>query len=68
MLDEILANLTWMNFFAAFVLYILSIFIGVFLKRNPNTIIPLIFGLTYGSYIAYSSYINSYILGNGYFK
>jgi|LakMenEpi03Aug12_release.lakeMendotaPanAssembly.Ray.scaffolds.fasta_scaffold14170_10 hypothetical protein len=41
--------------FVGIIIYILSVFIGVFVKRNNKFTIPIIFGLMFGLYILFSS-------------
>lgn len=56
MLDKLINNYILLDLFIGFVLYILAIFIGVFLKRNQSIIVPVIFGLMYGNYIYHFVY------------
>ena len=56
MLDKLINNYILLDLFIGFVLYILAIFIGVYLKRNQTIIVPVIFGLMYGSYIYHVKY------------
>jgi hypothetical protein len=53
MLDNI--NYILINLFAGIIIYILAVIIGVFVKRNNEFIIPIIFGLMFGSYILFRS-------------
>ncbi len=53
MLDNI--NSTLINLVAGIIIYILAVFIGVFVKRNNEFTIPIIFGLMLGSYISFRS-------------
>lgn len=56
MLDTLFNTFVLFDLFVGIVLYILAIFIGVYLKRNQNIIVPVIFGLMYGSYIYHVKY------------
>lgn len=47
-------NTILIDIFVAIILYILAVFIGVYSMRNKQFIIPVIFGLMYGSYLALS--------------
>jgi uncharacterized membrane protein YjjP (DUF1212 family) len=53
---QIFENFTWVDLlvglFIGFVIYILSTFISVFVRRNKEFMTPVIFGLMYGNYIS----------------
>jgi len=51
MLEKIINNHTLFDLFIAFLIYILAVFIGVFLKRNQPIVIPVIFVLMYSIYM-----------------
>jgi hypothetical protein len=51
MLDDI--NNIFIDLFAGIIIYILSVIIGVFVKRNNEFMIPIIFGLMFGHYISF---------------
>ena len=49
MLNTILIDL-----FTACILYIIAAYMGVHLMRNKEFIVPVLFGLIYGGYLAWS--------------
>jgi hypothetical protein len=53
MLDNI--NYILIDLFAGIIIYILAIIIGVFVKKNNEFMIPIIFGLMFGYYISFRS-------------
>jgi hypothetical protein len=53
MLDNI--NSILIDLFVGIIIYILAVFIGVFVKRNNEFIIPIIFGLMLGLYTSFRS-------------
>ena len=53
MLDNI--NSILIDLFAGIIIYILAVFIGIFVKRNNEFMIPIIFGLMFGFYISFRS-------------
>jgi hypothetical protein len=53
MLDNI--NSTLIDLVAGIIIYILAVFIGVFVKRNNEFMIPIIFGIMFGHYISFRS-------------
>ena len=50
-------NKIMIDIIVAFVLYVLSVFIGVFLKRNQYFIVPFVFGTVFGAYKLFTSYV-----------
>ena len=54
MLDNI--NYILFDLFVGIIIYILAVFIGVFLKRNNEFIVPSIFGLLFGLYLSSRPY------------
>lgn len=53
MLDNI--NSTLIDLFVGIIIYILAVFIGIFVKRNNEFMIPILFGLMFGLYISFRS-------------
>lgn len=45
--------------FIGFVIYILSTFLSVFVRRNKEFMTPVIFGLMYGNYISLRYRLNT---------
>ena len=43
------------DLFVGIIIYILAIIIGVFVKKNNEFMIPIIFGLMFGCYISFRS-------------
>lgn len=54
MLDNI--NYILIDLFTGIMIYILAIFVGVFVKRNNEFIVPIIFGLMFGIYMSFRSF------------
>jgi hypothetical protein len=55
MLDDI--NNIFIDLFAGIIIYILAVIIGVFVKRNNEFMIPIIFGLMFGHYISFRLFL-----------
>ena len=50
MLDNI--NSIFIDLFAGFIIYILAVFVGIFIKKNNEFMIPIIFGIMFSSYLS----------------
>jgi hypothetical protein len=54
MLENI--NYILIDLFTGIMIYILAIFIGIFIKRNNEFIVPIIFGLMFCIYTLFRSF------------
>lgn len=57
MLDNI--HSIWVDLFSGIIIYMLAVIVGVFVKRNNEFMIPIIFGLMFGCYISFRSLLKS---------
>ena len=54
MLENI--NYILIDLFTGIMIYILAVFVGVFVKKNNEFIVPIIFGLMFGIYTLFRSF------------
>lgn len=57
MLDKLLKNFTLIDFLVGLcvgvIIYVLAAFVGIFLSRHKEFMVPVIFGLMYSNYISF---------------